>query len=136
MKNQNEKEGSKARLSIMVWGYYLVTMGLLMILIPRQILSGMGFEPATELWPRMTGLLSAVLGLYYLLIVYYRIQVLYKWKILGHLIGIIAMMMLFFTNNAPTAILPTLATELAAALWTAVALRADQSLPGTKEFTI
>lgn len=136
MKNQSEKEGSKARLSIMVWGYYLVTMGLLLIVIPQQILSGMGFEPTSELWPRMTGLLSTVLGLYYLMIVYYRIHILYKWKIAGHLIGITTMIMLFSTNNAPSAIIPTAVTELVAAIWTIIGLKADDLLFPTEKVTV
>ena len=136
MKSKNEKVKSKARLSIMVWGYYLVTMGLLLMVIPQQILSGMGFEPATELWPRMTGLLSTVLGLYYLMIVYYRIQILYKWKIAGHLIGIITMIVLFSTNNAPAAIIPTVITELVAAIWTAISLKADHQLFPTGKLTV
>jgi hypothetical protein len=136
MKSKHETVKSKTRLSIMVWGYYLVMMGLLLIVIPQQILMVMGFETATELWPRMTGLLSTVLGLYYLMIVYYRIQILYRWKIAGHLIGIITMIVLFSTDNAPSAIIPTAVTELVAAIWTVISLKADHLLFPAGKFTV
>jgi hypothetical protein len=109
--------------SVWCWGVYLGVVGTGLMFFPLFLLPLFGFEPVTDVWIRMTGLLTVILGFYYVQIARYQITVFFQWKIIGHLMGVGLMMLFFLSDLAPPALLMTAATDLVAAVWTFLALR-------------
>jgi protein-S-isoprenylcysteine O-methyltransferase Ste14 len=51
--------------SINVFGTYLLLLGALLLVAPNPILELAGLASTTEVWIRVVGMLSAILGIYY-----------------------------------------------------------------------
>ena len=60
--------------SITVFGIYLAISGSCFMVIPNTVLPLLGFQPTTEVWIRVVGLLAAILGGYFLYAVRYDDQ--------------------------------------------------------------
>ncbi|NJK87884.1 MAG: hypothetical protein HC906_19890 [Bacteroidales bacterium] len=112
-------------LSIMTWGIYLICLGMSMIIIPLKVVAMFGFAGTEDLWIRFAGILSAVLGLYYIQIAVKSISALYLWKVAGHVFGLVCMVAFILTDVADMRILGTIFFELLACLWTVYALRSS-----------
>jgi hypothetical protein len=56
---------SNATKLILVFGIYVVLVGLTLTFIPNTLIGLMGFPVANEPWIRALGILASVLGLYY-----------------------------------------------------------------------
>lgn len=57
---------SKATISILVFGVYLVLLSAILILAPNVLLWFFGIPPTNEVWIRVAGVLALILGFYYL----------------------------------------------------------------------
>ncbi|MBI3243614.1 MAG: hypothetical protein HYZ49_15125 [Chloroflexi bacterium] len=109
--------------SITVFGIYLAIAGLSFFLVPNMVLLPLGFPTTTEVWIRLTGLLTAILGMYFLYSVRYDDRHFFRATIFARLI--------FFTGVTTIVILrlgsPLLIVfglvDLAGAGWTWFALR-------------
>lgn len=88
---------SRAAVSIMAWGVYLMVAGLGFYLIPNLLLPIFGFAPTTEVWIRVLGLLSAVLGVIFFycgrneVVPFFRISVVARF---GFAIGVVVLVIL------------------------------------------
>jgi hypothetical protein len=56
---------SPAARSINVFGYYLLALGVVLLVAPNVLLQMFGLPPTSEVWIRVVGMLVAFLGLYY-----------------------------------------------------------------------
>ncbi len=112
--------------SITVFGIYLSFAGLSFIFIPNIVLPLFGFATTTEVWIRLAGLLTAILGMYFLYSVRYDDRHFFRATVYARLI--------FFSGVTSFAILklgsPLLIVfglvDLAGAAWTWTALPASQ----------
>jgi hypothetical protein len=126
---------SKVARSLVVFGWYLVGLGALLVLAPNQLLSVFGLPPTDEVWIRVVGVLV-------LIIAYYNIR-LGRAEFLPHArltvharTAVLVFFVIFVLAGLvkPVVVLVG-AVDFAGALWTAAALRADSrarasSLPG------
>jgi hypothetical protein len=55
-----------AKTSILVFGIYVVAVGLSFLFVPNLVPGLFGLPPVTEVWIRVLGLLAFALGLYYI----------------------------------------------------------------------
>jgi hypothetical protein len=118
--------GKPAR-SIMVFGIYLTLTGLSLAIIPNIILPLLGLETTTEIWIRVVGLLTLILGGYFLNSVRNNDSIFYRATIYARLV--------FFTGIAVFVLLglasPLLVLfgliDLAGAAWTWMSLRAGNT---------
>ena len=51
--------------SVNVFGTYLLLLGALLLVAPNPMLELFRLPPTTEVWIRVVGMLSAILGIYY-----------------------------------------------------------------------
>lgn len=56
----------KTSTTLLVFGMYLVGMGLGLVLMPDFVLSTLGFPRTEEVWPHVVGALALVLAFYYI----------------------------------------------------------------------
>ena len=112
-----------ARLSLLVFGTYLVGLGLTLVLAPNVLLPIFGLPRTDEVWVRILGAVMTVIG-------YYQIQggrSGSEWFMRASVVGrtgiAITLFGLVATGIAPPVIALFGAVDLAGALWTGYSLR-------------
>ena len=112
--------------SIIVFGIYLSVAGLSFIFIPNVVLPIFGFPTTTEIWIHLTGLLTAILGMYFLYSVRHDDRHFYRATLYARLIffGGVTLFVLFGLGS-PMLIAFGL-VDLIGAAWTWTALRASR----------
>ena len=116
---------SKSATSVFVFSIYLFVLGALLVVIPNQLLTPFGFSETSEVWVRVVGMLVLILGYYYNHAArqgytsFFRCTVHARIGVLVFFIGFVAL------GLAPASLILFGVVDAAAALWTALALRAD-----------
>jgi hypothetical protein len=119
---------SKAGLSLFVFGLYMVLIvGLGFMIAPHLILSMFGLSAGDDVWIRMVGMLASIIGGYYLLVVWARLEVFFKWTVPGRYYAACFMVLMFVLGKVGPAILLFAAVDAVAATWTLITLRSDTS---------
>ncbi len=117
---------NSAAKSVFAFGLYLVVVGLGLLVAPNPFLAPLGFPPvADSSWLRVLGVLTIVIAAYYLLAGRAGLTVFFRWTVsvrIGVFCALGALVLLQLAP-APLALLGTV--DLAAALWTALALRSS-----------
>ncbi len=114
--------------SVMIFGCYLVLVGIGLLAAPDLALGSLGFPPVQDSsWPRVIGVLTLVIATYYLLAARAGLMAFVRWTVFVR-IGVFAVLgslVLLHLAPKPIALLGTI--DLVAALWTAFALRSVKS---------
>ena len=109
---------TKAAKSIFYYSFYMMGMGLSLLLIPNVVLRIFGFEPTTEVWIRVLGLLGFCAGLLYSYcgktnqLGFFKVSVIERALFFVGMVGIV----IVFKANPMLAILGSV--DLLGALWT------------------
>jgi uncharacterized membrane protein HdeD (DUF308 family) len=113
--------------TVAVFGVYLLLVGVGLLGAPDAIVRPLGFPPVQDFWPRVVGVLTLALGTYYLIAArgnntaFFRASVLLRFAVFG----IFGAFTLVGLAPKPLALLGCI--DLAGALWTAFALKAERS---------
>ncbi|MSU46575.1 MAG: hypothetical protein EXS42_05500 [Lacunisphaera sp.] len=57
---------SRAARTVLVFGVYLIVVGVGLVVIPNTVLGPLGFPASHEIWPRVVGVLALCLSYYYI----------------------------------------------------------------------
>lgn len=109
--------------SIKFFGVYLAIFGVLFFVVPNSILPLLGFATTTEPWIRLTGLLAAILGFYFLYSVRHNDAAFYRATVYARLIFFVGVAKLVLLGWASPLLLAFGLVDLAGAAWTWLALR-------------
>ncbi len=118
---------SRAAISVFVWGIYMLVMGATFLLIPNAVLPLFGFPPTDEVWIRGMAMLAAALGYFYVRAAPQELLQFFRWKVHGHIFGVICMVMFVILKLGPPMMLLFAGADLLAAVWTGLALRYPRS---------
>ena len=113
--------------SITVFGVYLAITGLSFIFIPNIVLPLLGFQPTTEVWIRVVGLLAAILGGYFLYAVRYDDLRFFRATVYARIAFFTGMTLFALLGLASPLLVLFGLIDLAGATWTWVSLRAYSS---------
>lgn len=114
---------SRAAKSVMVFGVYLIGMGVNLVAAPELFLSTFGFPATNEVWLRVVGMLALLLAFYYIqsarlgLVEFFRLTVYTRASVIIFFGAFVAL-----GYAQPTLILLGVA-DLLGAIWTARELR-------------
>lgn len=110
--------------SVLVFGLYLVVVGLGLVAAPNPFLAPLGFPHVTdESWPRIVGVLTLCLATYYCLAARAEMTAFFRWTVYVR-VGVFLVLGAFVVLGlAPKPVALLGAIDLGAALWTASALR-------------
>jgi len=114
---------SRAARSILVFALYLTGMGLGMIAVPNTVLGLLRFPASSDVWPRVVGLLALVLAYYYVQAARHELTAFFRWTVTARVAVFVAFTAFVLLGLAPATLAVLGAVDLAAAIWTAVALR-------------
>ena len=117
---------SNAKLSVQVFGLYLVIIpGLGLMIAPHILLGLFGLSAGDDAWIRMVGLLASIIGAYYLLAVRSGVTELFGWSVPIRIYAAAFMILLAATGVVGAGIVLFAAIDLLGAYWTWTALRAS-----------
>jgi hypothetical protein len=115
---------SKPATTIFVFGLYLCALGGSLILAPNTLLPVFGFPSTIEVWIRVLGVVSSVLGMYYVQAARHELVPFFRATIWGRTFVILSFAAFALMRLAPPILILFGITDALGALWTATALRA------------
>lgn len=118
---------SNAAKSVFVWGIYMLVTGATFLLIPNVALPIFGFPPTDEVWIRGMAMLGIALGYFYVRAARREMLEFFRWKVHGHIFGVICMVMFVILKLGSPTLLIFAGADLLAAIWTGLALRQSPS---------
>jgi hypothetical protein len=114
---------SKAGMSVMVFGVYLVILGAVLVAVPNLLLGVFGLPATGEVWIRVAGMLVLCLAFYYTQAARHELRGFFGWTVYVRCFVFVCLAAYAVLGLAR----PTLALfgviDLLGALWTAMALR-------------
>ena len=118
---------SQAAKSLFVFGIYLCGLGLILLLVPNLILQVFGAPPTNEVWIRVNGMFVLCLSFYYVQAARNELTSFIRWTVWARLAVICYFAAFVLLVSAPKALLLFGLIDLLAALWTWLALKADEA---------
>lgn len=114
---------SRAALSIRVFGFYLGLAGAALFAVPDAVLPLLGLETTPEVWVRLVGLLTFILGFYFLYSVRHQDVSFFRATVVACLIFFAGVTLLVLRASASPRLIAFGLVDLAGATWTWYALR-------------
>lgn len=116
---------SKAATSIFAFAVYLLAMGTVLVLVPNTLMQVFGLPDVQDVWVRVVGMLAVLLGGYYLAAARSELTPFMQWTVYARSSVILFFAAFVLTGLAPMVLLLFGLVDLAAAIWTHLALKAD-----------
>ena len=117
---------SRAAVSILVFGFYMVIMGLILLIIPNVLLGLFAYPTTSEVWIRILGFIVAVLGYYYIVAARYELVPFFWASVYGRPAVILCFACLVVLGLARPILVLFGGIDLLGAIWTGLALRSSQ----------
>ncbi|HLA07087.1 MAG TPA: hypothetical protein VJ022_06575 [Anaerolineales bacterium] len=115
----------KSSTTLLVFGVYLIGMGLGFLFTPNMVLGIFGISATDEVWPHVVGALALVLAFYYISAARADLRSFAQWTVPAR-IGVFVSFTAFVVAGLVGPIMIMLgAVDLLGALWTGSALRAE-----------
>lgn len=121
----------KSAKSVLVFGIYLVGMSLGLIAMPNLVLDSMGFPEVTDVWSRVVGVLALSLAFYYVMAARADMRIFFQWTIYTRVGAFLLFTGFVIAKFAGPMMILLGVVDLAAAMWTAWALRKENQEAGT-----
>jgi hypothetical protein len=118
---------ASAAFTIKAFGIYVVVTGIGLMLAPNLMLAPLGVPEAREVWLRMVGALAIVLGYYYLVAAAGHARVFFVATVKGRFLFFALGIGLILLANAPWQIVLFGLVDVAGAVWTHLALKAEEA---------
>lgn len=113
----------KKSLSLVVQATYLFITGILLIYAPNFLLGIMGFEPTTDIWIKVLGIVTLALATVYSGIIRSGDSISKRYSVYGRLIAVIGFVLLVLISHANSAMILLAAIDLATAIWSWMELK-------------
>ena len=112
--------------SLLVFGSYLVGMGVGFVFMPNVLLGLLGFPATDEVWSRVVGLLALLLAFYYIQAARTDLRPFIQWTVYARVAAFLFFTAFVLAGLAGPIMLLLGAVDLVAALWTGWALRKEK----------
>lgn len=114
-----------ARLSILVFGIYIIAIGVPLAIAPNPILALVGLPPTDEVWLRIAGALAALIGSYYLRAAREDVRAFFRWTVGARAVIPPLFAVFVLAGLARPTLMLFAVGDAAGATWTYLALRSD-----------
>lgn len=115
---------TRAARTVFYFGWYLVVLGASILITPNTVLALFGVPATTEVWIRVLGVATVVVGYFYIQAGRFDLQPFFRLTLRSRPFAFLAFTALVALRLAPAPLLLFGVIELAGSLWTARALRA------------
>jgi len=116
---------SKAAVSMLVFGIYLVILGVILLVIPNVMLTLFAYPTTTEVWIRVLGLVVAILGYYYIVAARSELTSFFEASVRGRPAVIVCFSGLVVLSLAKPVLILFGAIDVLGAIWMGLALRSS-----------
>jgi hypothetical protein len=116
---------SKSATSVLVFGIYLVVIGLGLLLMPNTVLGLFGLSTTTEPWISVVAMLLLILSYYYIQKARNEDKAFFRFTVHGRASVIVFFGAFVLLNIAPAMLILFGVVDLLAAIWTALSLRSE-----------
>ena len=120
---------SRARVSILVYGTYMASGGLVMLLMPHVLLALARIPNDYSFWLRFTGVTCFAIGAKALQNSALDSPYLFRFDNFTRTFAATSMVIMVLTGIAPKIILVLASLDFGSSIWTELALRADKRSP-------
>ena len=118
---------SRAAKSLLVFGIYLIVLGVLLLLLPNVLLRIFGAPPTNEIWIRINGMFVICLSYFYIQTARHDLTYFIRWTVWARAAVIIYFVAFVTLAGAPKALLLFGTIDLVSATWTFMALQTDRA---------
>jgi hypothetical protein len=118
---------SKSATSVLVFGVYLVLLGLLLVIVPNVLLRFFGFAMTAEVWVRVVGVLVLCLAFYYVQAARRELVEFFQWTVIVRAFVFVCLAFFAVLKLAAPQLALFGCLDLLGSVWTALCLR--QSRP-------
>jgi hypothetical protein len=122
---------SKSARSVLVFGWYLVGLGGLLLTVPNTLLSLFFLPATTEVWLRVVGVLVLCLAFYYIQAARHGLTPMLQWTVYARASIIVWFAGFVLLGYAEPPLILFGVVDLIGAIWTQRALRAERTTRGT-----
>lgn len=116
---------SKAACSLLVFGIYLVALGLVLLIVPNTLITLFGLPETHDVWIRVVGMLLVLLAYYDIQAARRELTDFFRWSVIARAMVIVFFAGFVIANLVKPILLLFGSVDLAAAVWTYLALRTD-----------
>ena len=109
--------------SVYYFSFYLLAAGLVLFFFPNRLLALLGFAATTEIWIRLVGILTFILGVFFFYMAKQEARLFFYISMFGRGIFVIGILSLVLFYDAPSALLLFGIVDAAGLLWTLFAYR-------------
>ena len=117
---------SNAAKSVLVFGIYLVVIGLGFLVVPNTPLALFGFPTTNEPWIRVVGLLVLILAYYYIQAARSEMQPFFRFTVHARPLVLVCFIVFVALGFAQPMLIVLGVADLLGAIWTGLALRSSQ----------
>lgn len=117
---------SKPALTVKVFGIYLLVLGVSLTVQPNLLLSMFGIAPTTEVWIRVLGVVVFNIGIYYWYAAQSEAKPFFQASVYARTLVLVAFTVFAVLGLASPTLVLFGVVDFAGAVWTQMALRADQ----------
>jgi len=118
---------SKSAFSVKAFGLYVVVLGLCLVLAPNLLLSLFGLPPTQEVWIRVVGVLAFNIGVYYVYAAKCEARAFFQASVYTRVLVLVAFAAFAGLGFASPILVVFGLADFAGAVWTQLALRAEQA---------
>jgi uncharacterized protein YacL len=116
---------SKAAMSALVFGIYMVVLGVSLLIAPNVLLSLFAYPTTNELWIRVVGMVVAILGYYYIEAARNELTSFFKASVRARPAVIVVFIAFVALGLAKPILILFGVIDLLGAIWTGLALRSS-----------
>ena len=120
---------SKSAKSMFVFGFYLLVLGAILVLIPNALLSLFFFPPTSDVWVRVVGMLAFLIGFYYFQAARNELKIFFQWTVYARISVLFSFIAFVVAGLAPPVLILFGVIDAAAAIWTQLSLRSERAVP-------
>lgn len=117
---------SKTARSLLVFGIYLVALGLFLLIAPNTLITLFGLPETHDVWIRIVGMLVLLLAYYDIQAARHETVDFFQWSVVARAAVIVFFAGFVIANLVKPILLMFGAIDLAGAIWTHVALGRDR----------
>lgn len=116
---------SKAARSVLVFGIYLIVIGLGFLIMPNPILGLFGMPATSEVWIRIMAVLLLILAYYYMQAARLEMKDFFRFTVHARAIVLPVFVAFVLLKLAEPTLIGFGVVDLLGAIWTGLALRAE-----------
>ena len=109
---------SRAARTLFVWSFYLLGLGVILVVVPNLLLALFGIAPTQEVWIRVIGVLVLILAYFAYSAARQEVREYFRWSVPARAAVPLFFVVFVLTGLAPAQLILFGLIDLAAAAWT------------------